>query len=100
MFRGHSATKEDIGENFSRIHFVSATLVRRCPLFPQVYVIGTPNPRLPASSPGFRRLSFAPRFSCRYFGTCPTQSPSAACRQLTIALRWFSEFSEISTVFR
>src|SRR5580658_664270 len=37
---------------------------------------------------------------CRYFGTCPNQSPSATCRQSTIALRWFSEFSEFSTVFQ
>jgi hypothetical protein len=70
------------------------------PYFPQVYVISTPNRQVPASFAALQRFSFALRFWCRYFGTSLNPSFPATSRPPTIALRWFSEFSEISTVFR
>src|SRR5271168_1585145 len=76
------------------------TALHNSDVFPQVYVIGTPSEQLPFSRPDFPRFPFAQRFWCRYFGTRPTPSIQASCRPSTIALRWFSEFSEISTVFR
>jgi hypothetical protein len=70
------------------------------PLSAQVYVIGTHHPRVPAS---FALLDAFPS-PCVFSTTFParplTPSPPATCRPPTIALRWFSEFSEISTVFR
>jgi hypothetical protein len=39
-------------------------------------------------------------FSSTFRAPSPTQTAQATCRAPTIALRWFSEFSEISTVFR
>ncbi len=63
-------------------------------------LFSTPHPRLPASSAAFHRFPFAPRFPCRYIGTCLTLTLPVTCSQPTIALRWFSEISELSTVFR
>src|ERR1700733_4958561 len=66
----------------------------------QVHVFSTHHPQLPASSATFRRFPFAPRFSCRHIGTRLSSAIPATCSQPTIALRWFSEISELSTVFR
>src|SRR5208282_5355162 len=66
----------------------------------QASPISTRRERVPVSRADFRRFPFAQRFSCRYFGTGPNPFNPAICRQSTIALRWFSEISELSTVFR
>src|SRR5271168_4501901 len=70
------------------------------PNIPHVYVIRTPHSRLPASRPDFHRFLFALWLFYHFPARLPTQFLSAICRQSNIAPRHFSEFSELSTVFR
>ncbi len=42
---------------------------RDAPYIPQVYVIGTPQPRLPAPSAAFRRFPFALCLFCHFSGS-------------------------------